>query len=214
MGCRSPTPSPTPAPRAPHPAVLRDLRQPGRVQGRLVAGDDDAAHPLGRHPRHHAATPAVCATARRSSKSACRPARCSPPAAPKPKSPTSSAWPAKTSAAGGRAGWKRWQAAAHRLSPTPVAGPTAHARPGAPRGCPRARLRHRPLDPGPHRHGDPAVDRGRLPSRARLEAAAPHGLAAAAPRPSRRRAGRAGHRPLDGRGLALGSGATPAAAGP
>ena len=27
--------------RAPHPAVLRDGRQPGHVQGRLVAGDED-----------------------------------------------------------------------------------------------------------------------------------------------------------------------------
>ncbi len=41
-------------PRAPHPAVLRDLRQPRHLQGRLVAGDDDAAHPVGRHARHDA----------------------------------------------------------------------------------------------------------------------------------------------------------------
>jgi transposase len=51
-----------------------------------------------------------------------------------------------------------------------------------------------------------------LPSRPHLEAAAPHGLAAAAPRPPRGRARRAGDRPLGGRGLALGSAATPAAA--
>ena len=35
--------------RAPHPAVLRDDRQPGDVQGRLVALDEDRAHPLGDH---------------------------------------------------------------------------------------------------------------------------------------------------------------------
>ena len=51
-------------------------------------------------------------------------------------------------------------------------------------------------------------------SRPHLEAAAPHGLAAAASRPPRHRARRAGHRPLGGRGLALGSVATPAAVGP
>ena len=34
---------------APHPAVLRDHRQPGDVQGRLVAGDEDRAHPVGDH---------------------------------------------------------------------------------------------------------------------------------------------------------------------
>ena len=55
--------------------------------------------------------------------------------------------------------------------------------------------------------GDP------LPSRPHLEAAAPHGLAAAAPRPPRGRARRAGHRPLGRRGLALGSAATPGVAG-
>ena len=37
--------------RAPHPAVLRDDRQPRDVQGRLVAGDEDRAHPVGDHPR-------------------------------------------------------------------------------------------------------------------------------------------------------------------
>ncbi len=36
---------------APDPAVLRDHRQPGDVQGRLVAGDEDRAHPVGDHPR-------------------------------------------------------------------------------------------------------------------------------------------------------------------
>ena len=36
---------------APHPAVLRDHRQPRHVQGRLVAGDEDRADPLGAHPR-------------------------------------------------------------------------------------------------------------------------------------------------------------------
>ena len=35
--------------RAPHPAVLRDDRQPGDVQGRLVALDEDGAHPVGDH---------------------------------------------------------------------------------------------------------------------------------------------------------------------
>jgi len=37
----------------------------------------------------------------------------------------------------------------------------------------RPRLRHRPLDPGPDHHRDPAADRGRLPSRPRREAAEP-----------------------------------------
>ena len=35
---------------APHPAVLRDDRQPGHVQGRLVARDEDRADPVGAHP--------------------------------------------------------------------------------------------------------------------------------------------------------------------
>jgi len=34
----------------PHPAVLRDHRQPCHVQGRLVAGHEDAADPVGGHP--------------------------------------------------------------------------------------------------------------------------------------------------------------------
>ena len=33
---------------APHAAVLRVARQPGDVQGRLVAGDEDRPHPVGR----------------------------------------------------------------------------------------------------------------------------------------------------------------------
>ncbi len=41
----------------PHPAVLRDHRQPRHVQGRLVAGHEDAADPVGDHTR--------CATALR-----------------------------------------------------------------------------------------------------------------------------------------------------
>ena len=36
--------------RTPHPAVLRDRRQPGHVQGRLVAGREDRTDPLGPHP--------------------------------------------------------------------------------------------------------------------------------------------------------------------
>ena len=36
---------------APHPAVLRDHRQPRHVQGRLVAGDEDPPDPVGAHPR-------------------------------------------------------------------------------------------------------------------------------------------------------------------
>ena len=39
------------AARASHPAVLRDHRQPGHVQGRLVARDEDGAHPVGAHAR-------------------------------------------------------------------------------------------------------------------------------------------------------------------
>ena len=34
----------------PYPAVLRDHRQPRHVQGRLVAGDEDLADPVGPHP--------------------------------------------------------------------------------------------------------------------------------------------------------------------
>ena len=37
--------------RAPHPAVLRDDRQPRHVQGRLVARDEDRADPVGDHAR-------------------------------------------------------------------------------------------------------------------------------------------------------------------
>ncbi len=37
--------------RAPHPAVLRDDRQPRDVQGRLVAVDEDRADPVGPHAR-------------------------------------------------------------------------------------------------------------------------------------------------------------------
>ena len=37
--------------RTPHPAVLRDRRQPRHVQGRLVARDEDRTHPVGAHPR-------------------------------------------------------------------------------------------------------------------------------------------------------------------
>ena len=37
--------------RVPDAAVLRDDRQPGHVQGRLVARDEDRAHPVGRHAR-------------------------------------------------------------------------------------------------------------------------------------------------------------------
>ncbi len=45
-------------PRTPHPAVLRDDRQPGHVQGRVVAGDEDGTHPVGAHPGH---AQALCA---------------------------------------------------------------------------------------------------------------------------------------------------------
>ena len=40
---------------APHPAVLRDVRQPGDVQGRLVGGVDAAADPVGGHAGDHEA---------------------------------------------------------------------------------------------------------------------------------------------------------------
>ena len=136
-------------------------------------------------------------------RSACRPARCLPPAAPKPRSPTSSASPARTSAAGmpagTRAGWRRWQRRPDRAGPRACPTPTPRPGPGAAPGRPRPWLRHRPLDPCPHHHRDRAAHRDPLPSRARLEAAAPPaGLAAAAPRPPRHRARRAGHRPLGG----------------
>ncbi len=38
-------------PRVPNAAVLRNDRQPRHVQGRMVARDEDRAHPLGRHAR-------------------------------------------------------------------------------------------------------------------------------------------------------------------
>ena len=37
--------------RTPHPAVLRNHRQPRHVQGRLVARDEDRTHPVGAHAR-------------------------------------------------------------------------------------------------------------------------------------------------------------------
>ena len=89
--------------------------------------------------------------------------------------------------AGATAGWRRC-AALDRAGPAPVAGPAHGRRPGPAPARLRARLRHRPLDPGPQDHRDRAGHRGRLPTRAYLEAAAPHGLAAAAARPPRRRA--------------------------
>ena len=45
---------------APHPAVLRDHRQPRHVQGRLVAGDEDRADPVGAHSRCPATVRAGC----------------------------------------------------------------------------------------------------------------------------------------------------------
>jgi hypothetical protein len=118
-----------------------------------------------------AATPVACVTARPSNTSVCRPAHYLPSAAPKPRSPISSAWPARTSAAGTPlARWRPERAAQrrpHRAGPAPVGCPAGRHRPGPAPGCRRARLRHRPLDPGPHHHRDRAADRGRLPSRPR-----------------------------------------------
>ena len=60
---------------APHPAVLRDRRQPGHVQGRLVARDEDRAHPVGAHPRRHQAVRAGRVEPRRGPGRALLPAR-------------------------------------------------------------------------------------------------------------------------------------------
>jgi hypothetical protein len=73
----------------------------------------------------------------------------------------------QTSAAGtptgARAGSTRCAAPAHRNRGAPVAGPACRSRPGAAAGGPRARVRHRPLDPCPHHHHDRAAYRGGLP---------------------------------------------------
>ena len=59
----------------PHPAVLRDHGQPGHVQGRLVAGDEDAADPVGDHARGAAALRARGVGPRRRPRRAVLPAR-------------------------------------------------------------------------------------------------------------------------------------------
>ena len=59
----------------PHPAVLRDHGQPGHVQGRLVAGHEDAADPVGDHPRGAAAVRARGVGPRRRARRAVLPAR-------------------------------------------------------------------------------------------------------------------------------------------
>ena len=61
--------------RAPHPAVLRDHRQPRHVQGRLVARDEDRADPLGAHPRGARALRAGRLGSRRRPRRALLPAR-------------------------------------------------------------------------------------------------------------------------------------------
>ena len=61
--------------RAPHPAVLRDHRQPRHVQGRLVARDEDRAHPVGAHARRAQAVRAGRLGSRRRSGRAVLPAR-------------------------------------------------------------------------------------------------------------------------------------------
>ena len=63
------------APERPHPAVLRDDRQPGDVQGRLVAGDEDPADPVGPHTPSLAAVHARCLGPGRRSGRAVLPAR-------------------------------------------------------------------------------------------------------------------------------------------
>ncbi len=61
--------------RASHAAVLRDHRQPGDVQGRLVAGGEDRAHPVGPHSRSHQALRSWGVGPRRRSGGALLPAR-------------------------------------------------------------------------------------------------------------------------------------------
>ena len=61
--------------RAPYPAVLRELRQPGDVQGRLVAVDADAAHPVAAGSRGAQAVRARRLEARRGPGRAVLPAR-------------------------------------------------------------------------------------------------------------------------------------------
>ena len=60
---------------APHPAVLRDRRQPGHVQGRLVAGREDRTDPVGAHPGGDHALRAGCLGPRRRPGRAVLPAR-------------------------------------------------------------------------------------------------------------------------------------------
>ena len=60
--------------RVPNAAVLRDDRQPGHVQGRLVARDEDRAHPLGRHAGSVEAVRAGCLGSGRGSGRALLPA--------------------------------------------------------------------------------------------------------------------------------------------
>ena len=60
---------------AAHPAVLRDRRQPGHVQGRLVAGDAHRAHPLGADARRARAVRAGRVEPRRRPGRAVLPAR-------------------------------------------------------------------------------------------------------------------------------------------
>jgi arylsulfatase len=60
---------------AAHPAVLRDRRQPGDVQGRLVAGDADPADPVGHHTPSPQAVRAWCLGPRCRSGRAVLPAR-------------------------------------------------------------------------------------------------------------------------------------------
>ena len=61
--------------RAAHPAVLRERRQPGHVQGRLVAGDAHRAHPVGPHAGRPRAVRAGRVEPRRRSGRAVLPAR-------------------------------------------------------------------------------------------------------------------------------------------
>ena len=59
----------------PHPAVLRDHGQPRHVQGRLVAGHEDPADPVGDHTRRAAALRARGVGSRRRPRRAVLPAR-------------------------------------------------------------------------------------------------------------------------------------------
>ena len=87
---------------APHPAVLRDRRQPGHVQGRLVAGDEDRADPVGAHARRRSSPTRPASgtpTTTRSSSTTCPTTSARPTTWPRS---TPRRWPSSRSCSGRR----------------------------------------------------------------------------------------------------------------